>query len=85
MKAPPAQAPVATPSTETPAPPAAAKQLPSALTDKPKVIKGIILTNGKVIEGKILNMNVYTVKILTNEGKEETYSFDKEVKGFIKE
>jgi adhesin transport system outer membrane protein len=78
MKTPPAEASV-------PEAAAVASPLPSALTDKPKIIKGIVLMNGTVIEGQILNMNVYTVKILTKEGKEETYSFEKEVKGFIKE
>jgi len=65
--------------------PSVTSPLPSPLTDRPKIIKGIVLNNGKVIEGKIVNMNVYTVKILTKDGKEESYSFEKEVKGFIKE
>ncbi len=85
MKTPPAEASVSETATPAKEPAAAASPLPSALTDKPKIIKGIVLNNGKVIEGQILNMNVYTVKILTKDGKEESYSFEKEVKGFIKE
>ncbi|MCX5832888.1 MAG: TolC family protein [Deltaproteobacteria bacterium] len=85
MKTPPAEASVSEAATPAKEPAAAASPLPSALTDKPKIIKGIVLNNGKVIEGQILNMNVYTVKILTKDGKEESYSFEKEVKGFIKE
>jgi hypothetical protein len=85
MKTPPAEASVSETASPVKEPAAAASPLPSALTDKPKIIKGIVLNNGKVIEGQILNMNVYTVKILTKDGKEESYSFEKEVKGFIKE
>ena len=85
MKTSPAEASVSEAATPSKEPAAAASPLPSALTDKPKIIKGIVLNNGKVIEGQILNMNVYTVKILTKDGKEESYSFEKEVKGFIKE
>ena len=50
-----------------------------------KNIKGIVLMDGTVIEGQILRMNVYTVKILNKAGQEASYSFEKEVKGFIKE
>jgi hypothetical protein len=60
-------------------------EIKTVSADRPKVIKGIVLMNGKVIEGQILSMNVYTVKIQTKEGQEESYSFEKEVKGFIKE
>jgi outer membrane protein, adhesin transport system len=86
MKTPPAEVSSVTDGREKQSQPAAvASPLPTALTDRPKIIKGIVLTNGKVIEGKIVNMNVSTVKILTKDGKEKSYSFDKEVKGFIKE
>lgn len=62
-----------------------ATPLPPPPTDRPKIIKGIVLKDGRVIEGKIITMNVSTVRILTKDGKEESYSFEKEVKEFIKE
>jgi hypothetical protein len=85
MKTPPAEASVSEAASPAKEPAAVTSPLPSVLTDKPKIIKGIVLKNGKVIEGQILNMNVYTVKILTKDGKEESYSFEKEVQGFMKE
>jgi hypothetical protein len=50
-----------------------------------KGIKGIVLQNGNVIEGKIIIMNADIVKIRTNDGKVSSYSFIKEVEYFIKE
>jgi adhesin transport system outer membrane protein len=65
--------------------PAVASSLTSDSADQPKIIKGIVLLNGKVVEGQILSMNAHTVKILTKDGREEAFSFEKEIKGFIKE
>lgn len=50
-----------------------------------KEIKGIVLMDGKVIEGQIISMNIETVKIRTKEGKVLSYSFMKEIKTFIKD
>ncbi len=49
-----------------------------------KSIKGIVLTSGNVIEGQILKMNTDTVMIQTEDGRVSTYSFEKEVRGFVK-
>jgi hypothetical protein len=48
-------------------------------------IKGIVLKNGDVIRGKILNMNIDKITIQTTNGAISSYSFDKEVSTFIKE
>jgi hypothetical protein len=50
-----------------------------------KGIKGIVLMNGKVIEGQILRLDPDTVKIRTKDGKDLSYDFKKEVKRFITE
>jgi hypothetical protein len=50
-----------------------------------KGIKGIVLQNGNIIEGKIISMNAEIIKIRTNDGKVSSYSFIKEVEYFIKE
>jgi hypothetical protein len=50
-----------------------------------KGIKGIVLSDGNVIEGQILNISANAVIIRTKDGKVLSYSFEKEVKGFIKE
>jgi hypothetical protein len=50
-----------------------------------KGIKGIILHNGKVIEGQVISMGAEILKIRTKEGKVLSYSFEKEVMKFIKE
>jgi tetratricopeptide (TPR) repeat protein len=48
-------------------------------------IKGIVLKNGDVIEGQILNMDTNIVKIRTKDGKVSSYSFQNEVERFINE
>jgi hypothetical protein len=48
-----------------------------------KGIKGIVLTNGNVVEGQILSWDPDTVKIRTKEGKILSYDFKKEVQRFI--
>jgi hypothetical protein len=50
-----------------------------------KGIKGIVLQDGNVIEGQIISMNAYTVKIRTKDEKVMSYSFEREVENFIKE
>jgi hypothetical protein len=47
-------------------------------------IKGIVLTSGNVIEGQILNISANAVIIRTKDGKVLSYSFEKEVRGFVK-
>lgn len=47
-------------------------------------IIGIVLKDGDVIEGQILKMNAETVIIRTQDGKVSSYSFEKEVRGFVK-
>jgi len=49
-----------------------------------KGIKGIVLSDGSVIEGKILKMSTDTVIIQTQDGKVSSYSFEKEVRCFVK-
>lgn len=48
-------------------------------------IKGIILKDVSIIEGKIISMNAFTVKIRTTSGEVQSYSFEREVENFIKE
>ena len=48
-------------------------------------IKGIVLKNGDVIRGNILDMNIDKVTIQTIDGTILSYSFEKEVEAFIKE
>jgi hypothetical protein len=48
-------------------------------------IKGIVLKNGDIIRGKILNINIDKIIIQTTDGAISSYSFDKEVATFIKE
>jgi hypothetical protein len=50
-----------------------------------KGIKGIVLYDGKVIEGQIISMNAEIVKIRTKDGNVWSYSFIKEVECFIHE
>lgn len=47
-------------------------------------IIGIVLKDGNVIEGKIINMNANYVTVRTQDGKISSYSFEKEVRGFVK-
>jgi hypothetical protein len=63
------------------------KSMPSAIEadQKHKEIKGIVLIDGNIIEGQILNISSSAVIIRTKDGKVLSYSFEKEVKGFIKE
>ena len=51
---------------------------------KYKEIKGIVLNDGNVVEGQILEMSTDTVIIRTVNGKVSSYSFGKEVRGFVK-
>jgi len=51
---------------------------------KHKEIKGIVLNDGNVIEGQILNISSNAVIIRTKDGKVSSYSFEKEVRGFVK-
>ncbi len=67
-----------------PAPSSACQTPASAADQRYKDIKGIILYDGTVIEGKILCMNVETVKIRTKEDQVLSYSFIDEVDNFIK-
>ena len=63
-------------------------QSPSLLMEgdqRHKEIKGIVLNDGNVIEGQILNISANAVIIRTKDGKVSSYSFEKEVRGFIKE
>jgi hypothetical protein len=53
--------------------------------DPYKKIKGIVLQNGKVIEGKIVRWDPDIVKIQTKDGKVSSYDFKKEVQTFITE
>lgn len=48
-------------------------------------IKGIVLTNGNIVEGQILNISTNAVIIRTKDGKVLSYSFEKEVRRFIKD
>jgi tetratricopeptide (TPR) repeat protein len=50
-----------------------------------KGIKGIVLMNGNKIEGQVISINTDTVKIRTKDGNVSSYSFIKEVRGFIPE
>lgn len=50
-----------------------------------KGIRGIELTSGDVIEGQILNISTNAVIIRTKDGKVLSYSFEKEVRRFIKD
>ncbi|HPV50270.1 MAG TPA: M48 family metalloprotease, partial [Smithellaceae bacterium] len=62
-------------------------QSPSPLMEgdqKHKEIKGIVLNDGNVVEGQLLEMSTDTVMIQTEDGKVSTYSFEKEVRGFVK-
>lgn len=47
-------------------------------------MKGIVLKNGNVIEGQILQMDAHKVKIRTKDGKTSSYSFENEIQSFIK-
>ena len=47
-------------------------------------IKAIVLHNGEVIHGQIISLNAETVKIYT-QGEILSYSFEKDIKTFIKE
>ena len=49
-----------------------------------KEIKGIVLNDGNVVEGKIIKMSADAVMIQAEDGKVSTYSFEKEVRGFVK-
>jgi hypothetical protein len=60
--------------------------VPSAAgNQKYERIRGIILKNGDVIRGEVLNMNVNTVQIRTIDGKVLSYSFVEEVQSLITE
>ena len=50
-----------------------------------KRIKAIVLTNGNVIEGKVLRLDPDIVKIRTRDGKVSSYSFKKDVQTLITE
>ena len=49
-----------------------------------KGLKGIKLINGDIIEGQIISLNSEVVKIRIKDGTILSYSFNKEVHGFIK-
>lgn len=51
---------------------------------KYKNIAGVILNNGKIIRGEILEMNTDTIKIRSKKGMVMSYSFIDEVKELIK-
>jgi tetratricopeptide (TPR) repeat protein len=62
------------------------QQKPATDVDNPyNGIRGIVLRNGNVIEGKILSWNPDIVKIRTKDGKVSSYSFKNEVQRFITE
>lgn len=48
-------------------------------------IKGIELMNGKVIEGQIISMNSSIIRIRIGDGRILSFSFEKDVKRFIKD
>jgi hypothetical protein len=48
-------------------------------------IRGIMLKNGDIIRGEILNINVNTVQIRTKDGRVLSYSFVEEVQSLITE
>ncbi len=70
--------------TPKPAPPSACQEAAFTAGQRYKDIKGIILYDGTVIEGKIICMNAETVKIHTKDDKVLSYSFINEVDNFIK-
>jgi len=52
--------------------------------DQPyKGIKGIVLTNGSIIKGRVISMDPDSIKIRTNEGNILSYSFKYEVQKLI--
>jgi len=60
--------------------------LPTTETDQRyKNIRGIKLYNGNVIEGQIIKMSADVIVIRTKDEKVSSYSFIKDVAGFIKE
>jgi hypothetical protein len=66
--------------------PASGSQKSTIVADQSyKGIKGIVLYDGKVIEGQIISMNAEIVKIRTKDGNVLSYSFIKEVECFIHE
>lgn len=65
--------------------PTAAHQRSAAAGKRYEDLKGVILTDGSVIEGEILSLNVYKVVIREPNGVVRSYSFENEVENFIKE
>lgn len=63
----------------------AAHQPSEAAGKRYKDLKGVVLTDGSVIEGEILSLNVYKVVIREQSGTVRSYSFEEEVENFIKE
>ncbi len=64
---------------------------PEIRTDAPdegqpryKNIRGVVLYDGRIIEGQIIQMNAETVNIRTRDGKTLSFSFLEEVKNFLK-
>ena len=49
-----------------------------------KIIKGIELLNGKIIEGQIISLNAETVRIRAKDGSILSFSFSREVYRFVK-
>lgn len=70
--------------TPKPAPPSVCREPIAAPDDRYKDIKGIVLYDQTVVEGRILCLNAETVKIRMNDGKVASYSFIHEVENFIK-
>jgi tetratricopeptide (TPR) repeat protein len=65
---------------------------PSIRTDAPpevqpryKNIRGVVLYDGRTVEGQIVSMNTETVNIRTPDGKILSFSFMKEVQNFLKD
>ena len=76
---------IVTPKVEEPVTPK--KKAESTIDASPSYnsIKGIVLTNGNIVEGQILNISTNAVIIRTKDGKVLSYSFEKEVRRFIKD
>jgi len=62
---------------------ATATKSADGISPRYKNITGIVLDNGDIIEGKIINMDSDVVIIRRQDGKVEKYSFTKDVKSFI--
>lgn len=76
------------PKAELPIAPMAEEQIrtdaPDEAQPRYKNIRGVVLYDGRIIEGQIIQMNAETVNIRTRDGKTLSFSFLEEVKNFLK-